>query len=285
MNYSQLKPYVRQIKEKTIDKPSTLPIRYLVGYQIIIVIKGAATIKFTDTSYILNAGDCMLVPPNEPHSYEIAENYECLFIDFDPNYSEISRMRNISSSIPPNDLPNHRKKYIQDNIYNNLPFLFTPDNIDRYMKYFYEIREAVIENNSIIAEERMIKMLNLFHRAMGIETVKTRPDYCAAAKSFMDARYLESLTLDIISEICNVNKFTLERRFKTRYGTSIIAYYNGLRLEHAKSALQNGARIRDISEELNFYDEYAFSSFFKKHTGVSPKKYKETYLAKNKDSI
>ncbi|MBP5256250.1 MAG: AraC family transcriptional regulator, partial [Clostridia bacterium] len=36
--------------------------------------------------------------------------------------------------------------------------------------------------------------------------------------------------------------------------------------------------IRDIADEMNFYDEYHFSRQFKKEYGVSPLEYKKSFF-------
>ena len=44
----------------------------------------------------------------------------------------------------------------------------------------------------------------------------------------------------------------------------------------AKSLLRTPKlSIQEISDELNFSDQASFGKFFKKHTGVSPKKYRQ----------
>ena len=49
MNFEKLKPYVREAGEKTVNAPNELPVRYLIAYQIILVIAGRATIHAKDT--------------------------------------------------------------------------------------------------------------------------------------------------------------------------------------------------------------------------------------------
>ncbi|MBQ2133511.1 MAG: helix-turn-helix domain-containing protein [Bacteroidales bacterium] len=35
--------------------------------------------------------------------------------------------------------------------------------------------------------------------------------------------------------------------------------------------------IKEITDKLKFADQSSFGKFFKKHTGISPKKYREDY--------
>ena len=120
----------------------------------------------------------------------------------------------------------------------------------------------------------MIKMLNFFHDHMGIDKARVKIYYCEAVRDYIDANFTEIISLDKIADLYEVNKFTLSKKFKNEYGVGVISYYNQKRFEYAKEALKKGTLIRKIAEELNFYDEYAFSAFFKKHMGISPRKYR-----------
>ena len=284
MNFDKLKPYVREAKEKKVNAPRELPIRYLVAYQIILVVDGEAIIHAKDREYKIEAGYCAFIQPNEPHSYSIIKNYLELHVFFDTTYSELSRVRNLSSSISPDQLSRDRKAYLQANIYEDydLPLVFKPDNFDEYLKCFDEIKTAVKKNNSFVSEIKMLKLLNLIHDRLGIKNVKGEVDLCEAIKDYIDANFEHIITLDDISALYEVNKFTALRKFKKRFSCGIIEYYNELRLDFAKKSLQNQEHnITYVSEQLHFTDVYTFSKFFKIHTGISPRAYKIEFQKKN----
>ena len=277
MNFEKLKPYVREAGEKTVNAPKELPVRYLIAYQIILVIAGRATIHAKDRDYEIEAGDCVFLQPNEPHSYTITENFRELHVSFDTTYSELSRVRNVSSSIPPDQRAVHFQKYLQMNIYEDydLPLVFKPDNFDEYLSYFYDIKTVVKKNNSFVAEIKMLKMLNLIHDRLGIKKVRGSVDICEAVKDYVDANFEQIITLDNLAELYEVNKFTLLRKFKRRFGMGIIEYYNSLRLNFAKDSLLRAENsVSRVAEQLHFTDVYTFSKFFKIHTGMAPRTYK-----------
>lgn len=278
MDFKSLKPYVRQADERRVKAPAELPIRYLVAYQIRIMLEGEGVLTFNDTPYKISKGDIIFIPPNEPHRYSITQNTVQLYVDFDTEYSELSRRRNISSSMPPETLPGYRKIFLQSNIYENynLPFIYKPDNFDEYISYWWEIKNALKKNNSFVIEIKMTKLLNLIHSELGITKIKNKIDHCEIVKDYIDAGFEKIITLEEIASLYEVNKFTISKKFKERYNVSIIAYYNEKRLEYAKAALSKpDASVTKISEHLNFTDIYTFSKFFKMHTGLSPRAYKE----------
>lgn len=285
MDFKSLRPYVRQALEQKVKAPAELPIRWLVAYQIAITTEGEAVMHLDDVSHNMTKGSVAFIPPNVAHRYTVTSDHSKLVVVFDTNYSEISRNRNISSSLPPETLPSHRKAYLQENIYKNysLPYIFTPDNFDDYLNCWYEIKEAIKKNNSYAAELRMTNLLNLIHDELGITNIKDKIDYCEAVKDYIDAGFERIITLEEIALLYEINKFTISKKFKTRYGTSIIAYYNEKRLAYAKAELSKPeASVTRISEYLNFTDVYTFSKFFKIHTGMAPRTYKAACLKENK---
>lgn len=277
MDFKSLNPYVRQAGEKKVTSPSELPTRWLVAYQINIIVDGKGILTFNDTHYEISKGDVIFIPPNEPHSYTIAKNIVQLFVDFDTEYTEMSRKRNISSSLPPETLPSYRKIYLQKNIYEkyDLPLIFRPQNFDEYVNCWTGIKDALKKNNSYVIEIKMTKLLNLIHEELGITKIKDKIDYCEVVKDYIDAGFERIITLEEISALYEINKFTISKKFKTRYGITVIAYYNQKRLEYAKAELSDpNASVTKISEHLNFTDIYTFSKFFKMHTGMSPRVFK-----------
>ncbi len=286
MDFKSLKPYVRQAVEKKYKAQSKLAVRWLVAYNISIVTSGKGALVTNDRTYEISEGTVLFIPPNIAHTYSISSDLSMLVIIFDPSYSEISRMRNISSTVPPETLPDFRKVYLQKNVYEgfDLPYVYKPDNPDEYILFWSEIKELVKKNNSYATEIRMTKLLNLIHERLGITKIKPRLDICEIVKDYIDAGFERIITLDEISELYDVNKFTIAKKFKDRYGTSIIAYYNEKRLAYAKRKLSKpSVTVSQVSSALNFTDVYTFSKFFKMHTGMSPRAYKAQFKGEGND--
>ena len=61
------------------------------------------------------------------------------------------------------------------------------------------------------------------------------------------------------------------RVFKKQFGTTPHKYIQNIRIKHAVNMLQNGKKIKEISQKLVFIEEKSFLRFFKQYKGVSPK--------------
>jgi len=65
------------------------------------------------------------------------------------------------------------------------------------------------------------------------------------AKSYLDARRGERVTLEELAGAVGASPFHLQRRFKQAFGISPRAYQDAHRVEAVKSSLQNGSRVAD----------------------------------------
>lgn len=82
------------------------------------------------------------------------------------------------------------------------------------------------------------------------------------------------VTLKELSQFIGYSEKYCSEWFLARMGRSFSSYVKQLRLERATLMLQSPSRLADIAEQLGFQDQYAFSHFFKKTTGLSPKTFR-----------
>lgn len=98
-------------------------------------------------------------------------------------------------------------------------------------------------------------------------------DISEQIKNFIDAGQGIAMSLDDFENLFSYDKFYLERKFKIRYGCSLIAYRNTHRMNIACKML-NKNTVSAVAEQLGFSSIYSFSRAFKNHFGVSPTDYK-----------
>src|SRR3954471_22526479 len=70
-------------------------------------------------------------------------------------------------------------------------------------------------------------------------------DVLQKAKSYLDRRRGERVTLEQLATAVGASPFHLQRRFKEAFGVSPRDYQDAHRLEAVKSSLQNGRRVAD----------------------------------------
>ena len=276
MDINMLNPYVRRITRRSFTAPRSMRDRYLFDYDLLLVEGGEARINIEGEDYIAKAGDTVFLPPNVRHSFHVdTGEFHQFFLHFDPIYTELSMIRTISYHDPEN-LNKSERLLLQKNILAeyNIPYVFRPNNFDELLKCFTDIKSAVQNNNSLVVKTKMLKLLHLILSQFG-DRDKPEADIVEAVREYIDSAASEPIALDMLSEQFGINKFTLERRFKERYGEGVMAYYNEKRLLLAKRYLEEGeSSVTEISERLSFADIYTFSRFFKARVGMSPRAYR-----------
>lgn len=99
------------------------------------------------------------------------------------------------------------------------------------------------------------------------------------AIDYIANNYQTNITNDILSRECGISTVYFRKIFTEVFGVSPRIYVMQFRLDIAKGLLKKGKypKIEDVAMHVGYSDVYQFSKMFKKHTGVSPKKYSRIF--------
>lgn len=101
-------------------------------------------------------------------------------------------------------------------------------------------------------------------------------------KDYIDNNYCENITLDLLAQITNLNKYYISHIFKDTLGISPINYLIQKRLNVCKSLLKTSSlSISEISEAVGFSSQSYFTQTFKRYTDLTPNQYRQIHT-KNK---
>lgn len=99
-------------------------------------------------------------------------------------------------------------------------------------------------------------------------------------KDYIDNNFTKKITLDDLSSTFFINKYYLLSLFKERYGVTINAYLNQMRVTYVKQQLRfTDKTVEMISAELGIEPTY-LSRLFKKVEGTSPSEYRRKWRGK-----
>ena len=111
---------------------------------------------------------------------------------------------------------------------------------------------------------------------MGVVNFKYSQEI-TTVKHYLDEHYLASITLDELSIIAHMNKYTLIRRFTKIFGVTPYQYLETKRINHAKGLLEQNIDLIDVALFLGFSDQSHFTRLFKSLIGLTPKQYQNIF--------
>lgn len=262
-NIMFLIPPYRQIHAVERDKGYLLEMHEHEFYHLIVVTNGRVFVTVPDQTYHIYEGHACVIPPRLPHKIFTDEKYSQIDIDLAACDDERGVYQLFSQKFPdeftmalfPDVLLNFEKVYEQLGIVTPLNTMLLVNMAERIVLDF--VRNLEKDKNASFKKE------------------------FAALFSTEESGAFTPLTLVQICEKMNMSKTQLERLVNEEFSCSAIEYGNKLRLSKACMLLESSDYpIKSIGDMLGFYDESHFSSFFKKHMGVTPGRYrKNNYTA------
>ena len=136
----------------------------------------------------------------------------------------------------------------------------------------------------------LLEISSLLYTAVSDYTEKIlasrqRNSYSSQIVSAVDYIYRhlhEVVSLNDLSSETGLTPSYLSFLFKKETGLTVSEYIQQQRIEEAKNLLRfSDYRIAEISSFLTFSSQSYFTSVFRKHTGSTPKKYRETHYQRS----
>jgi len=95
--------------------------------------------------------------------------------------------------------------------------------------------------------------------------------------NFVKKHYMQRITLNDVSDLVGLSPTYFSRIFKSEMNESFVTWLNRYRIEKSKKLLLDGnASLIDIAGLSGYEDQSYFNKVFKKHTGVTPGRFKES---------
>lgn len=103
-----------------------------------------------------------------------------------------------------------------------------------------------------------------------------KPNLAAQLIRFMQEHYAEPLTRESLAHTFHYSVPYLSKHFRRETGASIIDYLIRIRMDKAGALLQQtDLTLQEIATSVGYADVSYFIRMFKKHTGVTPKQFKD----------
>lgn len=108
------------------------------------------------------------------------------------------------------------------------------------------------------------------------------PDYAEWVKQYLDKHYMESVSIQQLSEMLPISRSLMNKLFRKREQKSLQEYLNEKRLEAAMDSLRHTqATIREVAAGCGFSDELNLIRMFKKQMRMTPSEYRKKMITGN----
>lgn len=149
------------------------------------------------------------------------------------------------------------------------------DDSLRNLKYHLIITVAFITRYCIEGGEDYTQRMQLLHKA------ELYPKPVILCLDYIYDNLHTKLSLETLSEIAGLSPSYLSKLFHKEVGLTVSAYITKKRIEAAGNMLKfSDYSCIDISNYLCFSSESHFIQVFRKHTGYTPKVYREKFFRK-----
>lgn len=161
-----------------------------------------------------------------------------------------------------------------------------PENlVDKFENFYHHIREIFNDSQSVNAYQAMVLAIASFFYECGtkcyLPVIDNREKSVGRITekflSLVQQHFKKERFLEFYASELDVSSKHLSRTVKEATGFSAVDWIDRFVILEAKVLLKSTTMsIQQISDELNFTSQSFFGKYFKKHTGRSPKEFRNT---------
>lgn len=260
----QLKIEAYQFKGIIQKFPNHFHDYYVIGF----IEKGNRILSCKNNEYVLKTGDILLLNPLDNHTCYSEDgealDYRCL------NISKAVMKKIVEEIFTIDYLPEF-----------NDPVIFSSDLVEA-LKLLHEM--IMKKETEFFKEELFYLLLEQLIKEYAILASNKKLEFkepIKKVKQFLDDNYEKQISLNELSELSGMNKYTLIRNFTHEMQTTPYQYLETIRINHAKELLETGINLTEAAMLSGFSDQSLFTRFFKKLIGLTPKQYQNIFSGGN----
>jgi len=239
---------------------------YVIGF----IESGRRRLSCKNKDYLIGTGDILLFNPLDNHTCEQIDgktlDYRCINIK-----PEVMRAA-VYEITGKNYLP----EFSQNVIYQSEQVVLLRD-----------LHQMLMEQNIDLAKQETFYFLIaqlLMTQTRAIKTeINNVSEEIQRVCTYIEANFTTLITLEELSEVAGLNKYTLLRSFTKEKGITPYRYLETIRVSYAKKLLEQGIEPIEAAGQAGFTDQSHFTKFFKNFIGTTPKQYQNIFADKYKE--
>ena len=265
------------IESLVVTKEFTYPEEKHTFHEFVYVDSGNIHCHLEEQDIELAQGDFLLIPPHKRHFYYNIEKISAaLFIVCFRCSSEILSI--LEQKIP---LSKELKLLLADIVQESKnAFQFPFNRKLRPLDNPLYASQQLVENN---IEKLLIHLVRNETRQnesiqFVMDSVEKEHNLIDDILALLNDNLYSRITLGYVSQQTYYSKAYLNDIFNKHMGTSIMQYYNSLKIKEAKKLLRSEQPPSSIALQLGFESASYFTKVFKRQTGMTPSAYKKQIL-------
>lgn len=226
-------------------------------YTLEYIYSGRGMLRFGDHTYYPEAGDAYLLPPDIPCFYrsDSKDPWEKIWF-------------NIGGDLPEALIECYRLQGMT--IFRNCP---VGNLFEEGMQLCRAHDEEIGKKFALVLHRIFLE----FAAFAGERTRRRSNELAVILKRYIDANLRHDISLESMCARIQRSRVQTLRIFASEYNCTPKQYQLEQRLELARQYLKNSSySIREIAELVGFNDEFYFSNWFKKRTGIPPREFRKT---------
>jgi AraC family transcriptional regulator len=157
----------------------------------------------------------------------------------------------------------------------NLSVYFKGGTLSTLLVRLYKEFKQSDELSPLVIEGLALEILGESSRVLLNREDRNLPRWLQDAEELVQARFAEHLGLSFVANIVGIHPVRLAREFRRRYGMTLGEYLRRLRMEYVtRELVRSELSLAEIANAAGFSDQSHMCRTFKRHTGLSPAKYR-----------
>lgn len=272
------KGWVKIQEVKNLDGVRVLTTRFVVQremprhlhqeYVFGLAIKGAAEIDcgHCREKHIFQSGDLMFTQAHEVYASRTLGKPPWQNYSFSIEQKKLASLLEFAADGKQIELPH----YIQGAVQN-----------EQLRRLFLKLRDSLTTGQSPLEQESLLLdwvvsvQQNYAEQrgSSGNQKLYSETAAIRRVREFITENYAENIKLQNLAEIARLSPFHLNRVFTAQIGLPPHTFQNQLRIEQARNLIREKKSFSEIAAQTGFADQSHFNRFFKRYTGVTPKRF------------